>query len=66
MGPVPDVAVYRFEKYKARSCDELSGHLHAQLAWVRSQFSLDEFAMIKIFTSGSFFDPAEVPAFLFT
>jgi hypothetical protein len=52
---------YRFEKYKARSCDELSGHLHAQLAWVRSQFSLDEFAMIKIFTSGSFFDPAEVP-----
>jgi hypothetical protein len=52
---------YRFEKYRARSCDELSGHLHAQLAWVCSQFSLDEFAMIKIFTSGSFFDPAEVP-----
>ena len=52
---------YRFEKYKARSCEELSGHLHAQLTWVRSQFSLDEFSMIKIFTSGSFFDPAEVP-----
>ena len=56
---------YRFEKYRARSCDELYGHLHSQLAWVRSQFSLDAFSMIKIFTSGSFFDPNEVPpAFL--
>ena len=56
---------YRFEKYKARSCEELLEHLHAQLCWVSSQFSLDEFSMIKIFTSGSFFDPEEVPpAFL--
>lgn len=56
---------YRFEKYRARSCDELYGHLYSQLAWVRSQFSLEPFSMIKIFTSGSFFDPNEVPpAFL--
>lgn len=56
---------YRFEKYRARSCDELYGHLYSQLAWVRSQFSLETFSMIKIFTSGSFFDPNEVPpAFL--
>jgi len=52
---------YRFEKYRALSRDELHGHLHSQLAWVRSQFSLDAFSMIKIFTSGSFFDPNEVP-----
>jgi hypothetical protein len=31
------------------------------MGWVRAQFSLDNFAMVKIFTSGSFFDPAEVP-----
>ena len=52
---------YRFERYKTKSCEELSRHLHAQLAWVRPQFNLDEFLMIKIFTSGSFFDPDEVP-----
>ncbi|HVP95840.1 archaeosine biosynthesis radical SAM protein RaSEA [Methanoregula sp.] len=56
---------YRFEKFPDRSCEGLARHLHAQLSWVRSQFSLDEVAMIKVFTSGSFFDPAEVPpAFL--
>ena len=52
---------YRFEKFQDRSCEALARHLHAQLAWVRSQYPLDEVAMIKIFTSGSFFDPAEVP-----
>ena len=52
---------YRFERYKTKSCDELARYLSGQLAWVRSQFSLDEFSMIKIFTSGSFFDPNEVP-----
>ena len=52
---------YRFEKYRDQSCEGLADHLRAQLSWVRSQFPLDEFAMIKIFTSGSFFDPAEVP-----
>ncbi|MFA7694312.1 MAG: archaeosine biosynthesis radical SAM protein RaSEA [Methanoregula sp.] len=52
---------YRHERYRAQSCEELAAHLNAQLAWVRSQFNLDEFPMIKIFTSGSFFDPAEVP-----
>lgn len=52
---------YRHERFRSKSCDELAAHLHAQLNWVRSQFDLDEFAMVKIFTSGSFFDPAEVP-----
>lgn len=52
---------YRHERYRAQSCDELASHLHAQLAWVKEQFSLGEFPLIKIFTSGSFFDPAEVP-----
>jgi len=52
---------YRFERYRSQSCDELSRHLHAQLAWVKSEYPLEEFPLIKIFTSGSFFDSAEVP-----
>jgi len=52
---------YRHERYQTQSCDALAGHLHAQLGWVLSQFAPDEFSMIKIFTSGSFFDPQEVP-----
>ncbi|MDD1703275.1 MAG: archaeosine biosynthesis radical SAM protein RaSEA [Methanoregula sp.] len=56
---------YRHEKYAAQSESQLFLHLHRQLSWVLAQFNLDEFFMVKIFTSGSFFDPAEVPpAFL--
>jgi len=36
-------------------------HLKAQLAWVLRDNPSDEYRMVKIFTSGSFFDPAEVP-----
>jgi len=52
---------YRFERYRTKSCDELLGHLQSQLTWVRSEFNLDEFSVVKVFTSGSFFDPNEVP-----
>jgi radical SAM enzyme (TIGR01210 family) len=52
---------YRHERYGEQSCDELTRHLKAQLAWVLREHRLDEYRMVKIFTSGSFFDPAEVP-----
>jgi hypothetical protein len=56
---------YRHERYGAESCDALLSHLRAQLAWVIREHTLTDFRMVKIFTSGSFFDPAEVPpAFL--
>jgi len=56
---------YRHERYHETSCSELLAHLRAQLAWVKREFRADEYRMVKIFTSGSFFDPAEVPpAFL--
>jgi radical SAM enzyme (TIGR01210 family) len=56
---------YRHERYHDTSCSELLSHLRAQLAWVKKEFRADEYRMVKIFTSGSFFDPAEVPrAFL--
>ena len=52
---------YRHERYESRSCEALYEHLRRQMGWVRQQFASDTFRMVKIFTSGSFFDPAEVP-----
>jgi len=53
---------YRHERYSRQSCEELTDHLKAQLAWVKSEFKPEDYQMVKIFTSGSFFDPAEVPS----
>jgi hypothetical protein len=56
---------YRHERYGEQSCDALLSRLRAQLAWVARENKSEEYRMVKIFTSGSFFDPAEVPpAFL--
>jgi radical SAM enzyme (TIGR01210 family) len=56
---------YRHERYDVQSCETLCNHLQAQLAWVQAEYRPEEYQMVKIFTSGSFFDPAEVPlAFL--
>jgi len=56
---------YRHERYGEQSCEALLGHLRAQLAWILAEYNVADFRMVKIFTSGSFFDPAEVPpAFL--
>lgn len=52
---------YRNERYGEQSDDDLLGHLRAQLAWILAEYRVADFRMIKIFTSGSFFDPAEVP-----
>jgi len=52
---------YRHERYQEQSCSALLGHLRAQLAWVMDQYKPEEYRMVKIFTSGSFFDPREVP-----
>lgn len=56
---------YRHERYAAESGDALYDHLCAQLAWVMKEYDPADYRMVKIFTSGSFFDPQEVPpAFL--
>jgi radical SAM enzyme (TIGR01210 family) len=52
---------YRHERYQAESCATLLGYLKAQLAWVMNEYDPKEYQMVKIFTSGSFFDPREVP-----
>ncbi|MDD1695830.1 MAG: archaeosine biosynthesis radical SAM protein RaSEA [Methanoregula sp.] len=54
---------YHHERYLAiQSAETILGHLRAQLAWVSRQYKPEEYKMVKIFTSGSFFDPREVPS----
>ncbi|WML68303.1 MAG: hypothetical protein METHP_01914 [Methanoregula sp. SKADARSKE-2] len=53
---------YRHERYATKQSEELVGHLRAQLAWIRDEYKPADYAMVKIFTSGSFFDPEEVPS----
>jgi len=58
---------YRHERYSVQLTPEhLLGHLRAQLAWVSHQYKIEEYQMVKIFTSGSFFDPGEIPAVFLT
>ncbi|TAJ44665.1 archaeosine biosynthesis radical SAM protein RaSEA [Methanofollis fontis] len=52
---------YRFEGHFGASPEEVLRSLRGQLAWIRERYDLPAIGMIKIFTSGSFMDPAEVP-----
>jgi archaeosine synthase beta-subunit len=54
---------YRHERYSGQPSPEtITAHLRAQLAWVMNHYKAEDYRMVKIFTSGSFFDPKEVPA----
>jgi len=54
---------YRHERYPGNPSKEtIMGHLRAQLLWVIHQYASTEYHIVKIFTSGSFFDTREVPA----
>ncbi|NYT21406.1 MAG: archaeosine biosynthesis radical SAM protein RaSEA [Methanomicrobiales archaeon] len=52
---------YRFERYMEPTSDRLASLLLSQLDWISTRYPLDEIRMVKIYTSGSFFDPDEVP-----
>ena len=52
---------YRFERTRTQNPDELLAELRGQLRWVAENHPSDSYGMVKIFTSGSFFDPREVP-----
>ncbi len=52
---------YRHERYHGLSGSDLTARLLSQIAWVMAAFDKDRYQMVKIFTSGSFFDPDEVP-----
>ncbi|RPJ52752.1 MAG: TIGR01210 family radical SAM protein [Methanobacteriota archaeon] len=53
---------YRHERYEEGIAPEqLAGRIEAQIAWTLREFPTSGYRMVKIFTSGSFFDPCEVP-----
>jgi radical SAM enzyme (TIGR01210 family) len=52
---------YRHERYSPRSREELLKNILHQLNYIAAHYSLPDVEMVKIFTSGSFFDPVEVP-----
>ena len=51
---------YRFERYSGEVL--LESQLLSQLQWVVHHHPLAEVAIVKLYTSGSFFDPEEVPS----
>jgi radical SAM enzyme (TIGR01210 family) len=52
---------YAQVRYPNRDPEFLDRKIRGQIAWVQRKFNLDDYSLIKIFTSGSFLDPGEVP-----
>ncbi|MEI7433297.1 MAG: archaeosine biosynthesis radical SAM protein RaSEA [Methanomicrobiales archaeon] len=52
---------YRHERYVGLSKKELADRLIRQLRFVTHAIPIDDIEIIKLYTSGSFFDPDEVP-----
>jgi radical SAM enzyme (TIGR01210 family) len=53
---------YRHERYSRElSQGSYEKNLLSQLAWILEHHKPDDYQMVKIFTSGSFFDPREIP-----
>lgn len=52
---------YRHERFPTGSASEMSALISRQIAWVQHSYRDTEYQLVKIFTSGSFFDPREVP-----
>jgi radical SAM enzyme (TIGR01210 family) len=53
---------YRHERYPDMPRDDLTDRLVRQVRWVKENFRDEDYQVLKVFTSGSFFDPDEVPA----
>jgi radical SAM enzyme (TIGR01210 family) len=52
---------YRNERHPSADEEACIQDLEAQIRWVESRFPTDSYRMMKLYTSGSFFDPEEVP-----
>jgi len=52
---------YRHERYSGLSKEELSSRLIRQLRFVIHSIPIEDVEIVKLYTSGSFFDPNEVP-----
>lgn len=53
---------YRFERYPQMYRDDLAHRMLSQIQWIERNYRLDEYDLVKIFSSGSIFDQDEVPA----
>jgi archaeosine synthase beta-subunit len=52
---------YRHERYTGLSKEELAARLVRQLRFVADNVHIKDMEIIKLYTSGSFFDPGEIP-----
>lgn len=52
---------YTHVRYESHDQKFLDQKIRAQIAWIKKEYNLEEYPLIKIFTSGSFLDPREVP-----
>jgi radical SAM enzyme (TIGR01210 family) len=52
---------YTHVRYVNRDPDFLDRKIRAQIGWIQKEYDLNDFSLVKIFTSGSFLDPQEVP-----
>jgi radical SAM enzyme (TIGR01210 family) len=52
---------YRHERYVGLSKEELAARLIRQLRFVATTIQIKDVEIVKLYTSGSFFDPDEVP-----
>jgi len=52
---------YRHERFFEPDRETLAGLMHQQLGYLKSNLDYEETPLVKLYTSGSFFDPAEVP-----
>jgi radical SAM enzyme (TIGR01210 family) len=52
---------YTHVRYGNRDPEFLDRKIRAQIAWVKREYNLEEYSLVKIFTSGSFLDAQEVP-----
>ncbi|MDD1677587.1 MAG: archaeosine biosynthesis radical SAM protein RaSEA [Methanomicrobiales archaeon] len=52
---------YTHVRYGNRDPAFLDRKIRAQISWIKREFNLDDYSLVKIFTSGSFLDPQEVP-----
>jgi len=52
---------YKFERHDKKDPVFLEKSILGQLEWIFNNYDTSKFSLIKIFTSGSFLDPVEVP-----
>jgi len=52
---------YRHERFQGADHDNLDYLMQQQLSYLQNNLDYEETPLIKLYTSGSFFDPAEVP-----